>query len=259
MKKFLKNQFGKFFPLPETNYISDLSINHHDYFKEKSYFQKICQNLSLSHLFTMFKTDKAQVYFRVVYSHKQKKFVRSIVEGHNYGGIYEKIFQKSRKKIKKIVEIGSLEGGSTAAFHFYFFNSIIECLDINFERHKFVSKRINKNYVDQSSEEQLKLFINKKFKKKDLDIVIDDGSHKEKDILITFKNLFPIIRKGGWYVIEDISKSWNKNVLKVLNNKENTILPEKVNSKIGKICFKKSEKSWSKNSGQNYIYFIQKK
>ena len=109
MKKIFKNQFGKYFPLPETNYVCDLGAKYHDYFKEKSYFQNICKNLSLEHLFTMFKTDKAKVYYRVVYSNKQKRFVRSIVEGHNYSGIYEKIFQKNRKKIKKIIEIGSLE------------------------------------------------------------------------------------------------------------------------------------------------------
>lgn len=259
MKKIFKNQFGKYFPLPETNYVCDLGAKYHDYFKEKSYFQNICKNLSLEHLFTMFKTDKAKVYYRVVYSNKQKRFVRSIVEGHNYSGIYEKIFQKNRKKIKKIIEIGSLEGGSTAAFHFYFFNATINCLDINFDRHKIVSKRITKNYVDQSSEEQLKSFIDKRLNKNDLDIVIDDGSHKENDILITFKNLFPKIKKGGWYVIEDLSKSWHKDVLKALNNKKNTILPIEVNNKIGKIFFKKSEKSWSKNNKEIYVYFIQKR
>ena len=68
-------------------------------------------------------------------------------------------------------------------------------MDINFDRHKIVSKRITKNYVDQSSEEQLKSFIDKRLNKNDLDIVIDDGSHKENDILITFKNLFLKLKK----------------------------------------------------------------
>ena len=259
MKKLLKDQFAKYIPLPENNYELDLSAEYHDYFKEKSYFQKICQNLSLEQLFTMFKTDKAQIYYRVVYSHRQKRFVRSIVEGHNYGGTYEKIFQKNRKNIKKIIEIGSLEGGSTAAFHFYFLNAKIHCLDISFDRNKIVSRRITKHYVDQSDEEQLKSFINNKLIKNDLDIVIDDGSHKANDILITFKNLFPKIKKNGWYVIEDLSKSWNKDVLKFLKNKKNTILPKNVNNKIGRIFSKRSEKSWSKNNKQNYVYFIQKK
>ena len=112
-----------------------------------------------------------------------------------------------KKNIKKIIEIGSLEGGSTAAFHFYFLNAKIHCLDISFDRNKIVSRRITKHYVDQSDEEQLKSFINNKLIKNDLDIVIDDGAHKANDILITFKNLFPKIKKNGWYVIEDLSKS----------------------------------------------------
>jgi len=77
--------------------------------------------------------------------------------------------------------------------------------------------------------------------------------------LITFENLFPKIKKGGWYVIEDLSKSWSKDVFKVINDKKNNILPKKVVDRMGKIVFKKSEKSWSKHIKKNYIYFILKK
>ena len=41
-------------------------------------------------------------------------------------------------------------------------------------------------------------------------IIIDDGSHISKDVITTFKFLFPKIRKGGWYVVEDIQTSYWK-------------------------------------------------
>lgn len=37
-----------------------------------------------------------------------------------------------------------------------------------------------------------------------LDLVVDDGSHVESDYLATFDALWPIIRVGGVYVVEDM-------------------------------------------------------
>ena len=39
-------------------------------------------------------------------------------------------------------------------------------------------------------------------------IINDDGSHISKDVITTFKFLFPKLRKGGWYVVEDIQTSY---------------------------------------------------
>ena len=36
------------------------------------------------------------------------------------------------------------------------------------------------------------------------DVVIDDGSHWEQDQLATLKNLFALVKPGGYYVIEDV-------------------------------------------------------
>jgi len=40
------------------------------------------------------------------------------------------------------------------------------------------------------------------------DIIIDDGSHVPRHQLITFTSLFPCVRPGGVYVIEDIESSY---------------------------------------------------
>lgn len=36
------------------------------------------------------------------------------------------------------------------------------------------------------------------------DVVIDDGSHQPDDQVHAFKTLWPLVRPGGWYVIEDL-------------------------------------------------------
>lgn len=41
------------------------------------------------------------------------------------------------------------------------------------------------------------------------DIIIDDGSHVNADIIATFKNLWPVLAPGGLYCVEDIHSSWD--------------------------------------------------
>ncbi len=41
-----------------------------------------------------------------------------------------------------------------------------------------------------------------------LDIIIDDGSHINEHVIETFKMLFPLLKDGGLYVIEDIQTSY---------------------------------------------------
>jgi hypothetical protein len=40
------------------------------------------------------------------------------------------------------------------------------------------------------------------------DIVIDDGSHLPRHQLVSFCALFPFVRPGGLYIIEDIESSY---------------------------------------------------
>jgi len=42
----------------------------------------------------------------------------------------------------------------------------------------------------------------------DLDIIIDDGSHINEHVIKTFNNLFPKLKDGGIYVIEDTQTSY---------------------------------------------------
>lgn len=41
------------------------------------------------------------------------------------------------------------------------------------------------------------------------DIIIDDGSHINADIIATFKNLWPVLAPGGLYCVEDVHSSWD--------------------------------------------------
>ncbi|MFK7058789.1 CmcI family methyltransferase [Flavobacterium oreochromis] len=44
----------------------------------------------------------------------------------------------------------------------------------------------------------------------EFDLIIDDGSHINDHVIKTFEYLFPRLKKGGYYVIEDTQTSYWK-------------------------------------------------
>ncbi len=46
----------------------------------------------------------------------------------------------------------------------------------------------------------------------EIDIIIDDGSHISSHVIASFRILFPLLKSGGIYAIEDLQTSYWKNV-----------------------------------------------
>jgi hypothetical protein len=65
---------------------------------------------------------------------------------------------------------------------------------------------------NQSSRADLRRFLNQKNATRDLDVIIDDGSHHPAHQLISFKYLFRNgLKPGGVYIIEDTEMNyWTK-------------------------------------------------
>lgn len=133
--------------------------------------------------------------------------------GHNYTKIYETYFNALQNKCIKFLEIGFAGGPSARMWDTYFTNpySRLYFIDINpdcFKHMKDLSSRCSLNLVDQGSEESLKEWsecVGGGF-----DIIIDDGGHQMNQQIISFKTLFPLLKKGGIYIIEDLHTSyWN--------------------------------------------------
>jgi hypothetical protein len=124
-----------------------------------------------------------------------------------YLDTYNKYFLERRNDIKVFVEIGVLNGNSLKMWSEYFPNAIIYGLDINPDCKRFESDRIKILIGDQNDNiflNHVKNFIG------DIDILLDDGSHITKHQINTFDVLYPNIVKGGFYVIEDLSNSYEE-------------------------------------------------
>jgi len=127
--------------------------------------------------------------------------------GHNYTETYEKHFKSIRGKNIKILEIGFGGGDSLKLWGEYFPKAEIYCIDNNLariEEYNYIpNDRIKIFYGDQSDASSLIESCNQ-MGVSQFDVIIDDGSHIDSHITVTFNTLFEkYLSSGGLYFIED--------------------------------------------------------
>lgn len=128
---------------------------------------------------------------------------------HGYLEYYEKEFPNP-ENVKCILEIGLQRGGkwrtndvspSIEMWKEFFPNARILGADI--KSLKFSDKRTEFIRIDQNEPDDLVRLFN--FIPEEIDLILDDGSHKPSHQLTTFLVLFPKIKVGGKYIIEDLN------------------------------------------------------
>jgi hypothetical protein len=130
---------------------------------------------------------------------------------HWYAQHYERHFSSLRKKPIILLEIGiggynnpHAGGASLRMWKNYFPKGRIYGLDI-YDKSPHNDDRIRTLVGDQSDEKFLRQLISEIGTP---DIVIDDGSHINGDVIKCFEVLFPLLADGGIYVIEDLASSY---------------------------------------------------
>lgn len=129
---------------------------------------------------------------------------------HKYTQHYNRLFSPIRFNKLRILELGiggynhSSGGGSLRMWKRYFPNSLIYGIDIEDKRH--------------CEEERVKVFVGSQDDEAFIDrclsvigqpdIVIDDASHINPKTIRTFHLLFPHLKVGGYYAIEDLQTSY---------------------------------------------------
>jgi demethylmacrocin O-methyltransferase len=131
--------------------------------------------------------------------------------GHNYTQYYSKYLKKFRFKKIKLFEIGvggydnpKSGGNSLRMWKKYFPFGKIFSLDI-YDKSGLQENRIK---IYQGSQVDKELLDKICAENGEFDIIIDDGSHINEHIITSFKYLFPKLKKGGIYVIEDVQTSY---------------------------------------------------
>jgi hypothetical protein len=156
---------------------------------------------------------------------------------HGYHRFYESLLEPLRLKTElRMLEIGVESGRSMATWVKYFENAALDGIqgvayNANGElatsacaKEKFPGCQKMKFFTgDQSNVDFLKLLVKEgagvdpasvkagispNWDRVGWDLIIDDGSHVPEHNLISFAALYPFVRPGGLYVIEDIESSY---------------------------------------------------
>lgn len=134
---------------------------------------------------------------------------------HHYTEYYDRMFGHRRDQVRTVVEIGIgspqamnfypgyVRGASLYMWQDYFPNAMIYGADIDASL-LFNEGRIRTFQCDQTNRADLARLIEETGDR--VDLFIDDGSHIPEDQLHTCLTVVPLLKPGGWYVIEDVGK-----------------------------------------------------
>jgi hypothetical protein len=152
------------------------------------------------------------------------KYTTDKANGHNYMDNYEFHFERLRYKKTKILEIGiggytnpNEGGGSLKMWKEYFENGNIYGFDID-DKLGLDDERIKVFKGSQVDNIFLDSLLNEL---PDLNIVIDDGSHYPAHVIHTFNFIFPRLKSGTIYVVEDTQTSYWRSMGGDYNNHSN--------------------------------------
>ena len=134
--------------------------------------------------------------------------------GHSYTQWYYDEFNSRRDKIRKVLEIGIggspdnlkhnpnyITGASLYMWRDFFPNAQVYGVDV-LPQLMFEDRRIETYLCDQRDHKGLLAILDKTGH--DLDLVIDDATHRPVDQVLTALAILPVLSSGAVYVIEDI-------------------------------------------------------
>ena len=126
--------------------------------------------------------------------------------GHCYTVLYHELLDELSKRHVKMLEIGVADprfpGASLKMWKEYFPDIELIGYDINPDAKDFEKEGVSVFIGDQNNPTHLEECI--KTYGGDFDIIIDDGSHYGEHIVTSFKTLYPHLKEGGIYIIEDL-------------------------------------------------------
>lgn len=149
--------------------------------------------LSLTGLADLFGSDKGNIKHQ--YTRYYSKLIDDILQGKDRKDAYA----------VTICEAGVACGASLRMWGYYLPNSRIIGYDVRPECAGLCNDMKNVRIVIEN------LCKSKKMLPPQIDMFIDDASHIAEDIVAMFENCWSNVRSGGYYVIEDLSCTYNPN------------------------------------------------
>jgi demethylmacrocin O-methyltransferase len=141
-------------------------------------------------------------------------------ETHNYAAKYDQYLSQYRDADIKFFEIGIQYGYSIKMWKKYFNKAQIYALDIQDCKH-MEEDRVHVLVGSQNDPNLLTKISNDHGP---FDVIVDDGSHHNESMYISFETLFPLLKPGGLYIIEDLTCCYWPWIQKDVNQNFNNVL-----------------------------------
>jgi len=125
--------------------------------------------------------------------------------GHDFAAIYERYVAEWRRRRVTVLEIGVWRGASLRMWRDYFPGGRIFGIDHQPSAAEQRGQRIEVFIGDQADEAFLAEVVESTGL---LDIVVDDGGHRVEQQVPTLSFLWPHLKPGGIYVVEDTHTSY---------------------------------------------------
>jgi len=126
---------------------------------------------------------------------------------HNYTQVYSQYLDHLRNDTIRFLEIGIYKGASVKMWEKYLPNADRHFIDITSEFIEYYSPHSKYHFFSQTDVPALTALANSLGQ---FDVIIDDGGHTMEQQKISFETLFPFVKSGGIYIIEDLHTSYWK-------------------------------------------------
>lgn len=120
---------------------------------------------------------------------------------------------RKKQSVKKIFDMGILQGGSVVLYDQIFYPKKIVAIDHSPYPVDALVEYVNKNNkakvlkpyygVNQADRSAMERILSAEFADHDIDLIIDDASHLYDETREAFNICFPYLKKSGIYIIED--------------------------------------------------------
>lgn len=138
-------------------------------------------------------------------------------EKHSYAATYESLLGGRRDSVRFVLEVGILGGASLRAWRDYFPQARVFGVDVDACKLIF-EDRITTFVADSTKPDDLSAGLGPPHPL--FDLIVDDGDHHEEKQRDTRTALWPYLKTGGVYVIEDVQ--W---VSTMMHFEENEAMP----------------------------------
>jgi len=156
-------------------------------------------------------TELADLMIKVNFG-KPEKADRATSQ-HNYHKAYATLFHDKREEINNVLEVGIWAGLGLLCWTHYFPNATVEGIDWKFKWERKIKRlgydsnrdRIHLNWCDTSCAEEVQEHFDRSRYSNYFDAIFDDGNHFGSVQKATLINLWPMLKPGGIYIVEDIN------------------------------------------------------